>query len=312
MPTCLVTGGAGFIGSHLTDLLVSEGFHVRVLDNFSNGKRENLAHLPNDSVTIIEGDIRDEDTVRAACDGVDYVSHQAALGSVPRSVKDPALVHDVNVRGTLNVLIAARDAKVKRLVFASSSSIYGGASAKPVSEDATPFPRSPYAVTKITGEYYCRVWNDLFGLETVLLRYFNVFGPRQRADSPYAAVIPLFIDACIRNEQAEIHGTGEQQRSFTYVTNVAHANRNALRLPVVGETYNVGGMKTVSIATLHTMLKTITNSDKEPRFGPKREGDVMISAPDLSHAKKTLLPDEIVSLEDGLARTVAWHTESRV
>ena len=248
----LVTGGAGFIGSHLVENLLAGGARVRVLDNFSTGRRENLAPF-SDRIDLIEGDITDPSTCARASEGINVVFHQAALPSVPRSVEDPALSHEVNATGTLNVLLAARDAGAQRVVYASSSSAYGDTPTLPKREDQTPSPRSPYAVAKLTGEQYCRSFPGVFGLEAVALRYFNVFGPRQDPNSAYAAVIPLFASAAMEGKSPTINGDGEQTRDFTYIENVVLVNLLAASSPgdrVSGEVFNVGCGGRISINDL--------------------------------------------------------------
>jgi len=235
----LVTGGAGFIGSHLVEELVKQGQRVRVIDNLSTGKKENIKPFLGE-IEFVEGDIRDLELVRAAMDGVEYVLHQAAVPSVPRSVKDPLTSNSVNVEGTLNILVAARDADVKRVVYASSSSVYGDTPVLPKHEDMKQEPRSPYAVSKLTGELYCQVFYYVYGLETVVLRYFNVFGPQQDPKSQYAAVVPKFITALLHGESPTIFGDGEQSRDFTYIENVVAANLLATKAPdVAGEVFNI-------------------------------------------------------------------------
>jgi len=240
MSTYLITGGAGFIGSNIAQSLLERGEEVRILDNFSTGKRENIAHL--NGAELLEGDIRDLEVIREAMKGTDFCLHQAALPSVARSVKDPAQTNEVNVGGTLNVLVAAVEASVKRLVYASSSSVYGDTPTLPKSEDLPPGPLSPYAVSKFAGELYVSSFRHVHGLETVILRYFNVFGPRQDPTSKYAAVIPAFISAISEKQRPRIFGDGEQSRDFTYVGNVVAANIAACHAPVsaVGAAYNVG------------------------------------------------------------------------
>ena len=222
----LVTGGGGFIGSHIAEALVQRGKQVRVLDNFSTGRRENLAHLAG-RIELIEGDIRDDATLQQACAGIDVVFHEAAIPSVPRSVKEPEVNHDVNVNGTFKLLLAARDAGVRRVVYAASSSAYGEVGTSAKVEDQTPSPLSPYAVAKLVGEYYCQVFATVYGLETVALRYFNVFGPRQDPSSPYSGVISKFVTSLLAGEAPQIYGDGEQSRDFTYIANVIDANLRA-------------------------------------------------------------------------------------
>lgn len=304
----LVTGGAGFIGSHLVDRLVRDGHGVVALDNLSTGRRENLAEAGGEA-ELIEGDIRDPAVLRKAVRGADVVFHQAALPSVPRSIEAPADSHDVNATGTLNVLIAARDAGVRRVVYASSSSVYGDTPTLPKQEDMTPSPLSPYAVSKLSGELYCRAFHHVYGLETVALRYFNVFGPRQSPDSAYAAVIPRFIRRLLDGGVPQIFGDGEQTRSFAYVEDVVDANvRAASAEGAPGRTFNIAGETRVSINDLDRALrKIVPGAARGPADHTKpRPGDVRHSYADLSQAE-TLLGYEVrTTLEDGLRQTVEW------
>ncbi|RMG87372.1 MAG: SDR family oxidoreductase, partial [Candidatus Dadabacteria bacterium] len=264
MATFLVTGVAGFIGSNLAEALLARGHRVRGLDNFLTGKPENLEGL--DGLEFLEGDVRDPGACREACEGVDYVLHEAALGSVPRSIEDPALSNECNVTGTLNLLVAARDAGVKRLVFAASSSAYGDTPTLPKVEDMRPQPLSPYALTKLAGEEYCRLFFELYGLETVSLRYFNVFGKRQDPFSTYAAVIPKFVSALLRGEPPEIYGDGEQTRDFTYIADVVQANLRACEAPreACGQVYNVAYGERISLNALYREIAGLLGVDLEP------------------------------------------------
>jgi len=310
MSTMLVTGGAGFIGSHLVERILGLGHEARVLDDFSTGHRENLAPFADD-IDLHVGDVRDIEAVRRAVDGVDIVFHEAALASVPRSVDDPITSNEVNVGGTLNVLVAARDAGVRRLVYASSSSIYGDSPELPKREDMAPSPESPYAVGKLAGEHYCSVFSSLYGLECVALRYFNVFGPRQDPGSQYAAVIPIFATALLSGRRCLIHGDGEQSRDFTYVANVVDANLLAAEADgVAGEVMNVACGDTVTVSTLHDRLRGLTGSDLEPEHGPERAGDVKHSYADISRARELLAFEPGVCFDEGLERTVKWFCES--
>jgi UDP-glucose 4-epimerase len=310
MSTMLVTGGAGFIGSHLVESLLELGHSIRILDNFSTGRRENLAPFEG-RIDLYVGDIREIDTVRRAVEGVDVVFHEAALASVPRSVDDPVTSNQVNVAGTLNVLVAARDAGVKRLVYASSSSIYGDSPELPKHEEMPPAPESPYAVGKLAGEYYCRVFSSLYGLECVALRYFNVFGPRQDPNSQYAAVVPIFTTALLNGRRCLIHGDGEQSRDFTYVSNVVDANLLASEAEgVAGTVMNIACGDTVTVNTLHERLMALTGADRPPEHGPERTGDVKHSFADVSRAKRLLGFDPKVGFEEGLERTVSWFRET--
>lgn len=304
MARYLVTGGAGFIGSHLTSTLLQAGEQVRILDNFSTGLRENLQFLPG--AEIVEGDIRSYHIVREAVDGVDFVLHEAALPSVPRSVRDPITSNDVNVVGTLNVLDAARDSQVKRLVFASSSSVYGDTPTLPKRECMAPNPMSPYAVSKLAGEHYCRSFFRLYGFETVMLRYFNVFGPRQNAKSEYAAVIPKFIRAISDNEPITIFGDGSQTRDFTYVQNVVKANLLACEKDGIGgRTFNVATNQQISLLDLVGALERIISRKASTLFEDARPGDVMHSYAAIDDARALLAYEPSVNFEEGLRRTVA-------
>ena len=319
MANFLVTGGAGFIGSNLTEYLLKEEHFVRVLDDFSNGKPENLAFVKDipgatERFELIRGDIRDLSTCYQACEGMDFVLHQAALGSVPRSVEDPETTHQVNTTGTLNMLQAAAKAGVKRLVYAASSSAYGDVDkekATPKREDMPPAPLSPYAVAKLTGEYYCQIFPSLYGLETVILRYFNVFGPRQDPLSQYAAVVPKFITALLKGEPPTIFGDGEQSRDFTFVENVVRANIAACYAgeEVVGEVINIACGKNTTINELYRLIAEIIGVDIEPIYAPPRPGDVRHSLADVSKAKRLLKIEEVVDLRRGLERTIAWYKE---
>ncbi|MGE5442973.1 MAG: SDR family oxidoreductase [Ignavibacteriales bacterium] len=309
----LVTGGAGFIGSHIVEELLKRGAQVRVLDNFETGKRENLKfpNLPNDigdrSLELIEGDIRDLEVCRKACDGVDYILHQAALLSVPKSVNYPAVTNEVNVNGTLNVLLAAKERGLKRVIHASSSSIYGKSDRLPLQEDQKPSPISPYAVSKLTGEYYCSVFSKIYGLETISLRYFNVFGPRQDPQSEYAAVIPKFIQAALRGEPVEIHGDGLQTRDFTYVSNVVEANLLATKVPNTnGEVINIACRKRYSILDLVKGIGEILGKELKTYHVEQRTADVRHSLADISLAMRLLGYEVKVDFIEGLTKTIAY------
>ena len=308
MARYLVTGGAGFIGSNLVHALIERGASVVVLDDFSTGRRGNLAEVA-DRVDIIEGTITHAATCRRAAAGADYVLHQAALPSVPRSVEDPAGTHAVNVTGTVNMLVAARDAGVKRFVFATSSAVYGDIPASPKSEDMGANPLSPYAVQKLASEEYCTLFHRLYRLETVCLRYFNVFGPRQNPKSQYAAVVPAFITTYLRGEAPTIDGDGAQSRDFTYVDNVVHANRLACDAPAeaVGEVYNTACGDEVSVNDLAALIRDIVGSDLAPRHGPPRAGDVRHSLADISKAQRLLGYEPVVSFREGLEQVVEWY-----
>ena len=301
----LVTGGAGFIGSHLVEEIVTGGGEVVVLDDFSTGKRENLEPF-GERVEVIEGCLTDLDTCRRACEGVNYVFHQAALPSVQRSVEDPLSTHAVDATGTLNVLVSARDAGARRLVYAGSSSAYGNTPVLPKEEGMATSPMSPYAVAKLAGEHYCRVFADVMGLETVVLRYFNIFGPRQDPHSQYSAVIPLFITHALQGNSPTIHGDGEQTRDFTYVGNAIHANFLACHKPAeqaAGKVFNVGCGSRISINQLWTEVQQVTGARVDAVHGPARPGDVRDSLADLTRIESDLGYRPAVSLADGLRRT---------
>ncbi len=307
----LVTGGAGFIGSHLAERLVTLGAKVRILDNLTTGKRQNLASFAH-QVELLEGSLTDLATVRKAIAGVEVVFHQGALPSVARSVEDPLTTHQVNATGTLLLLLAAREAKVKRVVFASSSSVYGDTPTLPKREDMPPNPQSPYALSKLIGEQFCRLFWQLYGLETVSLRYFNIFGPRQDPTSQYAAVIPRFITALLRGERPTIYGDGEQTRDFTFVDNCVQANLLAATAEgVAGEVFNVGAGKQTSVNELFRLIRSLVGvNDIEPLYAPPRLGDVRHSLADITKARERLGYEPSVLLEEGLERTIAWFRNS--
>ncbi|HWP99035.1 MAG TPA: SDR family oxidoreductase, partial [Vicinamibacterales bacterium] len=310
MGVYLVTGGAGFIGSHLVDALVARGERVRVADNFSTGRRENLAHLTG--IEIVEGDLADLDVARRAVEGCEIVLHQAAMPSVPRSVEDPIASNRANVDATLNVLVAARDAGVRRVVYAGSSSAYGNLAALPKREDMPPAPLSPYALQKLVGEQYARLFWELYGLETVTIRYFNVFGPRQSPSSPYSGVISLFIAALVEGRRPTIYGDGEQTRDFTYVANVVDGVLRACEAPqAVGQVINVATGGRISLNRLFQALRELTGADVEPVYADPRPGDVRDSQADISRARALLGYEPIVSFEEGLRRTLAWYRSTR-
>jgi UDP-glucose 4-epimerase len=306
----LVTGGAGFIGSNLVRALVARGDEVRVLDNFSTGYRRNLETL---DVELVEGDLRSYERVATAVNGVEVVFHQGALPSVPRSIQDPLSSSAVNVEGTLNVLLAARDAGVRRVVFASSSSVYGDAPGMPRRESQPLAPLAPYAVSKLAAEQYCMVANRVFGLETVALRYFNVFGEYQDPLSGYAAVIPKFIRIMLDGERPTIFGDGETSRDFTHVENVVEANLAAAAEPAAaGRVMNVAIGSSNTLNELVRTLGRLLDSDLEPDYAPPRPGDVSESLADVSLARELIGYEPSVAFEEGLERTIAWIVEQRV
>ncbi|MCK6541068.1 SDR family oxidoreductase [bacterium] len=306
----LVTGGAGFIGSNIVEGLVKRGDSVRVLDNFSTGKRSNL--LPFlEQIELIEGDIRSYHIVREAVSEIDVVLHQAALPSVPRSIRDPITTNEVNVAGTLNILDAAKEAKVKRVVFASSSSVYGDNPELPKHEGLQVNPLSPYAVSKLGGEYYCKVFSQLYGLETVCLRYFNVFGPKQDPDSQYSAVIPIFIAAIVNDKQPLIYGDGNQSRDFTFVANVVQANILAATIDCPsGIAVNCACHEQTTLNQLVKAINEILGKDIAPLYHPERAGDIKHSFADISSAEKELGFKPAVNFEAGLKQTIEWFTNS--
>jgi len=313
----LVTGGGGFIGSNLAEALAARGETVRVLDNFSAGKRENLRFPGSDKVEVIEGDIRDFDTCRAALKGVAVVFHEAALGSVPRSIEDPLIANDINVVGTLNLLLAAREAHTRRFVFASSSSVYGdkagneGEEFTAKSEEMKREPISPYGVSKLAAEEYCRAFSPLYGMETVSLRYFNVFGPRQSHRSEYAAVIPRFVEALLGGRQPIVYGDGGQSRDFTFVKDVVNANLLAATVPGIGgEVLNIACNRRYSLLDLLAELKSITGSPIEPVFERARQGDIRHSMANISRARKRMGFGPSWTFRQGLEITVDWYKKN--
>jgi UDP-N-acetylglucosamine/UDP-N-acetyl-alpha-D-glucosaminouronate 4-epimerase len=310
MASYLVTGGAGFIGSHLVEKLVEAGQEVRVVDNLSTGKLDNLDGV-RDRITWCEADIRDLDKLHGAFAGVDYAIHLAALSSVARSLEDPAVTSDVNIGGTLNVLLAARDAGAKRLVFASSAAVYGDRPELPRAESQAPCPLSPYAVTKLAGEYYCQVFTRLFGLEAVALRFFNIFGPRQDSASPYSGVLSRFITSYLEGTSPTIFGDGEQSRDFTHVANVVDAVLRACkRADGAGKVINVGVGKSSTLNQTITLLNTIFGQEVAPEHAGPRPGDVRQSLANISLAHRLLGYEPLVSFEQGLRETVDWYRSS--
>lgn len=306
MAKYIVTGGAGFIGSNIVEELVKRGEHVKVIDNLSTGKKENITPLL-DKIEFVEGSITDLDLLKTEFEGYDYVLHQAAIPSVPRSVEDPLTTNEANVTGTLNALIAARDSGIKRFVFASSFSVYGDTPTLPKREEMTPKPLSPYAISKLTGEYYCRVFYTLYGFETVALRYSNIFGPRQDPASQYSAVIPKFISAMYNDEQPEIYGDGEQTRDFTYVENVVHANILACTAEkAAGEVINTACGEKTTVNQLVENLNEILEKSINPIHSDPRPGDIKHSLADISKAETILGYKPKVYFKDGLKKTVGW------
>ena len=307
MSKCLVTGGAGFIGSSVADALVLKGHEVFVFDNLSTGKKENLNHH-GENIKFILGDLRNKKAICDATKGIDYIFHIGALRAVLRSVDDPSETNDVNITGTLNVLQAAREFSVRRVVFSSSSSVYGETEEFPLKEDAKPRPESPYAASKIMGEYYCQLFTKLYGLETVCLRYFNVFGPRQNPESKYSAVIPIFIDALLKEKSPEIHWDGLQARDFSYVDNVVHGNLLAMEAKgVSGEVFNIACHEEYSVLAILENVKEILNiHDVQPTFQPKRSGDVRRTFADISKAENLLGYRVQTRFREGLQKTVDW------
>jgi len=307
----LVTGGAGFIGSHLCEELIRRGERVRVVDSLITGKRENLAHLPQ--VEFLQGDLADIDVARRAVQGIEYVLHQAAIPSVPRSVEDPVTSNRANIDASLSVLVAARDAGVRRVVYAGSSSAYGNSETLPKVETMPTAPLSPYALQKLVAEQYCQMFTSLYGFETVTIRYFNVFGPRQDPSSPYSGVISLFISALCEDRRPTIYGDGEQTRDFTYVANVVDGVLRACHAPgASGEIINVATGGRISLKQLFEVVKRKVGSQLEPIYSEPRAGDVRDSQADIGKAERLLGYTPSVSFDDGLGRTVAWYRESMV
>jgi nucleoside-diphosphate-sugar epimerase len=309
MATYLVTGGAGFIGSHLTEALVARGHRVRVVDSLITGKRLNLAHIPD--VEFVEGDLAEASVCADVVRGVDYVLHQAAIPSVPRSVKDPIESNRANVDAALNLLVAARDAGVRRLVYAGSSAAYGNTLELPKREDMPTNPLSPYALQKLVAEQYCQMFTRLYGFETVTTRYFNVFGPRQDPGSPYSGVISLFADAVIEGRRPTIFGDGEQTRDFTFVDNVVDGVLRACDAPAAGEVINVATGGRTSLNQLLHIINGIVGTSIEPIYAAPRDGDVQHSQADISKARALLGYAPLVALEAGLEQTIAWCRSER-
>ena len=307
MRTFLVTGGAGFIGSHIATALIERGDRVRVFDNLSTGRLSNLAHVA-DSVEFIEGDLQDESAVAAAVKGIDCVYHQAALASVPRSVEAPLDTNAACVTGTVTLLDQSRRAGVRRLVYAASSSLYGDRPTSSKRETDLPEPISPYGAAKLAAEYYCHAFTATYGFETVALRYFNVFGPRQDPDSPYSAVIPLFITALLEDRRPTVYGTGQQSRDFTYIANVVHGNLLAADAEgVAGRSFNVAAGRSVTLLEMLTLLNKYLGTDLQPIFEDARPGDILESLADISAARQYLLYEPQVGFEDGVAQSIDYY-----
>ncbi len=306
----LVTGGAGFIGSNMVRFLLEKGEAVRVLDNFETGKHENLTEVA-DKIEVIEGDIRDQATVKQAVEGAEVVYHLAALGSVPRSIDDPKTSNDVNANGTFNMLEGSRGAKVKRLIFSSSSSVYGDSPVLPQHEGLPLSPISPYGATKAIGEIYCKAFYETYGLETISLRYYNVFGPRQDPNSQYAAAIPLFVSALLQEESPRIFDDGEQSRGFTYIEDVLQANWLAAQVKEThGEAINIS---TVNAVTVNTVVQTITElleKNIKPVYAPPRPGDIKHSLADVSLAKEVIGYEPKISFAEGIRMAIDWYREN--
>ncbi|MBN9616821.1 MAG: LPS biosynthesis protein WbpP [Acidobacteriales bacterium 59-55] len=313
MAQYLITGIAGFIGSTLAHTLVEQGHEVRGIDNLSTGNLDNLADIRS-KISFQEMDLQDAAGMKSACEGVDYVLHQGALASVPRSVKDPLSSHESNINGTLNLLIAARDAKVRRIVYAASSSAYGDQPTQPKQEDMLPLPLSPYAVQKLTCEYYIQSFYRSYGLEGVCLRYFNIFGPRQAADSPYSGVIAQFTFKMMAGETPTIYGDGLTSRDFNYVENAVSANLLACTAPskvATGRVFNIGTGKSHTLNDVYAAIAGQLGFSAKPNYGPEREGDIKHSLADISRASKELGYQPKAQFHEGLQKTVAWYLEEK-
>lgn len=309
MSRFLVTGGAGFIGSNIVERLVKEGHKARVLDDFSTGRKKNIAHILEE-IELVEGDIRDLETCRRALEGIEFVLHQAALPSVQRSIENPLSTFQVNALGTLNLLIVSKEEEIKRFVYASSSSVYGDNLNLPKREDMATFPLSPYAVSKLAGENLCRAFYKSYGLPTVSLRYFNVFGPKQDPKSQYAAVIPRFISAILKGERPTIYGDGKQTRDFTYVENVVEANLLAcFKEGIEGEVFNIAYGASTSVNELLRLLLELTGKDAVPIYEPPRAGEVRHSLADISKAREKMSYNPKISLREGLRKTIAYFVK---
>jgi nucleoside-diphosphate-sugar epimerase len=313
MSVYLITGIAGFIGSSIAEALVRKGETVRGVDNLSTGKLANLDQI-KDRIDFRQVDLADAAALANACDGAEYVLHQAAIASVPRSIEDPDSSHAANINGTLNILQAARARKVKRLVYAASSSAYGNQPGQPRVETMRPMPVSPYAVQKVTGEYYLQAWNEVYGLETVSLRYFNIFGPKQDPSSPYSGVLARFIMQMLEGQTPTIFGDGEQARDFTYIDNVVAANLAACEAPaenVAGRVFNIGCGQQFSLNATYGLLQDLMDFRQPANYGPPRAGDVLESLADIRAAQDAFGYRAYVKYEEGLAKTIAWYRKQR-
>jgi len=305
MTKFLVTGGAGFIGSHIVEALLKQGHWVRVVDNFSTGKKENIQPFL-DKIEFLRGDLSNLKTAQRAVKNIDIVFHQAAIPSVQRSVADPLSTNSANINGTLNILLAARDAKVKKIIYASSSSIYGNTPVLPKKETAPVDPISSYTLTKFAGERYCQLFHRLYGLPTVCLRYFNVFGPRQNPKSQYSAAIPKFIMAILNDQSPVIYGDGEQSRDFTYVDNVVKANLLAATSEIVGEVINIACGKRITLNQVVALINKALGKEIKPVFLPPKIGDIQHSLADITKAQELLNYQSITGFEEGLKKTIEW------
>lgn len=308
MANYLVTGGAGFIGSNIVEELLRRGETVRVLDDFSTGKRANIVPFL-DRIDLVEGSLTDPEACRCAVDGVDYVLHQAAMASVPRSIAEPVMTSEINVMGTINLLTAARDARVRRLVYAASSSAYGDQPVSEKIENLLPMPLSPYAAAKLSCEYFCQAYSESMGLDTACLRYFNVFGPRQDPSSTYSAVIPLFVTAVIEDRQPTIYGDGTQTRDFTFVANNVEANILAATAPnpLRGQIFNIACGTSFSLLDLLNAINTVLGKNIEAHFAPARAGDVKHSLADIGKAREVLGYEVRIGFEEGMRRAIDWY-----
>ncbi len=315
MIKAIVTGGAGFIGSNLSEFLLNKGWYVKVIDNLSTGREENISHLLDlENFKFLKGDIRDTNFLKSEFSGFDYVFHQAAIPSVAKSVNDPITSNENNITGTLSVLVAARDSGVKRVIYAASSSVYGDTPTLPKVETMRPNPKSPYALTKYVGEEYCRIFYEIYGVETVCLRYFNIFGPKQNPNSQYAAVIPKFITAALNGERPVVFGDGKQTRDFTFIENVLYANYLASQADVscCGKSYNIACGERISLLDLLKKIEESLNVKLSPIFSDPRPGDVKHSLADISLAKECLGYIPLVKFDRGLEKSIEWYREKNI